>query len=338
MTSARESTATARWFERRTPAWRSFEEELTELEGRKPVASERVLDAMRQYPEIARDVAIARRTAPSSAITRRLQQIYARTHRLIHRAPRSWREDLNRLVTRDAPRAASRLKWHIGSVSIGFVLAACAGWWLVATYPELAGLFASEAMIEQVQAGELWTDDLLNIMPSSLLSVSILTNNIVVALTAVSLGVLYGLGTIYIIGLNGLMLGGVFAFTAEHGMADRLFEFVCAHGFVELSVIAVAGAIGFFIGEAIARPGHRSRVGAFRHAVGVSGPLILVCVIFLVGAGLIEGYISPDERFSLTMRLVVGLGYWVLFLLVLAGFPKLPAARSGAAPSAGDSD
>jgi uncharacterized membrane protein SpoIIM required for sporulation len=271
MTPTGESTVTARWFERRTPAWRSLEAELTELEGRSTVASERVLDAMRQYPEIARDVAIARRTAPNSAITRRLQQIYARIHREIHRAPKAWREEVNRLVTGDAPRAASRLKWHIGSVSVGFVLAACAGWWLVATYPELAGLFASEAMIEKVQAGELWTDDLLNIMPSSLLSVSIFTNNVVVALTAVSLGVLYGLGTIYIIGLNGLMLGGVFAFTAEHGMAGRLFEFVCAHGFVELSVIAVAGAIGFSIGEAIARPGHRTRVGAFRGLRGFPG-------------------------------------------------------------------
>ena len=36
-----------------------------------------------------------------------------------------------------------------------------------------------------------------------------------------------------------------------------------------------------------------------------------------MGAGLIEGYVSPDDRFSLTMRLIVGLGYWMLFLLVL---------------------
>ena len=88
-------------------------------------------------------------------------------------------------------------------------------------------------MIDKVQGGVLWTDNLLNIMPSALLSVSIFTNNIVVTLTAVSLGVLYGLGTIYIMGLNGLMLGGIFAFTAQYGMAGRLFEFVTSHGFVD---------------------------------------------------------------------------------------------------------
>ncbi|MEM8769110.1 MAG: stage II sporulation protein M, partial [Pseudomonadota bacterium] len=209
------------------------------------------------------------------------------------------------------------LRWHIVSVTLGFILAGCAGWWLVASFPELATLFASEAMIATVQSGELWTDGLLNVTPSSLLSVGIFTNNIVVTLTAVSLGALYGLGTIYIIGLNGLMIGGVFAFTAQYGLAGRLFEFIAAHGFVELSVIAIAGAMGLYIGEALARPGHLSRIDSFRAAVGRCGPLLVVCVVFLVGAGLIEGYVSPDDRFSLTMRLIVGLGYWVLFLLVL---------------------
>ena len=231
--------------------------------------------------------------------------------------------------------AAWQLRWHIASVSLGFCLAGCAGWWLVASYPELIGLFASEAMIEKVQSGELWTDDLLNVTPSSMLSLGILTNNIVVTLSAASLGVFYGLGTIYIIGLNGLMLGGVFAFTAQHGLAGRLFEFVCAHGFVELSVIAIGGAVGFYIGEAIARPGHLARVESFRRAVSRTSALIVVCVVFLVGAGLIEGYVSPDDRFSLAMRLIIGLGYWVLFLLALIGWPGF-WFRRGVAPSGAD--
>jgi uncharacterized membrane protein SpoIIM required for sporulation len=327
-----DTSARGVWLERRAQAWKAFEVELAQLEGSRYVGGDQALEVVRQYPELARDLAIVRKLSPTGALTRQLQAIYARAHRLIFRSPWSWRDDFGRLMFVEAARAARRLRWHIASVTLGFLLAAWAGWWLVTTYPELVGLFASETMIEEVKRGELWTDDLLNVMPSSLLSIGIFTNNIVVALTAVSLGVLYGLGTIYIIGLNGFMLGGIFAFTAQHGMAGRLFEFVCAHGFVELSVIFIAGAIGFFIGEAIARPGHRSRVGSFRHAVSESGPLIVVCVLFLVGAGLIEGYVSPDDRYSLTMRLMVGVSYWVLLLLMLIR----PAGdvRPDAAPSA----
>lgn len=326
-----EDRRTAAWIARRSGSWQRTEQSLGGLEDRKPVSADQALAAMREYPELARDLALARRAAPNSNLTRHLQHIYARLHRAIFRKPGSLKQALTRAFSREAAQAARRIRLHILSVTTGFVLAGMAGWWLVSTYPELAALFASEAMIEKVQGGELWTDNLLNIIPSALLSLSIFTNNIVVTLTAVSLGVLYGLGTIYIMGLNGLMLGGIFAFTAQHGMAGRLFEFVAAHGFVELSVICVGGAIGFFIGESIARPGHLGRIESFRRAVGEMAPLIVVCVLFLVGAGLIEGYISPDDRFPLAMRLVLGFAYWVLFVLVLTG-PLIRRADTRAAP------
>ena len=147
----------------------------------------------------------------------------------------------------------------------------------------------------------------------------IFTNNIVVSLFAMALGVLYGLGTIYIIGMNGFMLGGVFAFTAQHGIANRLFQFVVAHGFVELSVVCIAGAVGASLGEALARPGELPRGAAFQAAVARGMQLMAVCLVFLVGAGLIEGFISPDPRVPLGVRLAIGLTYLALFLLVLSG-------------------
>ena len=187
--------------------------------------------------------------------------------------------------------------------------------------PDLVAAFASAEMIEGVEAGALWTDHLLNVAPSSLLSVGIFTNNISVAFLSIAIGVLFGLGTIYIIGLNGLMLGAIFAFTAQHDMAGRLFSFVAAHGFVELSAIVLCGAAGFALGEALARPGLQTRRQAFRRAAGEASRVGLVCAVFLIGAGLIEGYISPDPDFPLAVRLLVGLGYQVLFLWTLAGLP-----------------
>jgi hypothetical protein len=65
-----------------------------------------------------------------------------------------------------------------------FVLSAGAGWWLVSAFPELVSLIASESMIRTVEAGGLWTDDLLNVTPSSLLSLRIFSNNIAVSVFA----------------------------------------------------------------------------------------------------------------------------------------------------------
>jgi uncharacterized membrane protein SpoIIM required for sporulation len=122
----------------------------------------------------------------------------------------------------------------------------------------------------------------------------------------------------------------VFAFTAQHGIADRLFQFVVAHGFVELSVVCVAGAVGASLGEALARPGDVTRGVAFQAAVRRGMRLMAVCVVFLVGAGLIEGFVSPDPRVPLAARLAIGLGYFVLFVLVLSGALDRLSRRYGA--------
>lgn len=308
------------WLEQRVFYWREFAEELKQLEDRKPLPIAAIRDAVRRYPELARDVAMARREAPRSRVTAYLELIYTRLHRVLFTPPRSTWGDVRKLFLEEIPDIARDLRLGILCIALGFVLSVVAGWWLVETYPELAALFASESMIKSVEQGQLWTDGLLNIMPSSVLSAQIFTNNILVSLTAMCLGVFYGLGTLYIVGLNGLMLGSVFALTAEYGMDDELFKFILAHGMVELSVIFVAGAIGFSIGESLARPGQRTRIEAFQHAVHRGTKLMLLCIVFLIGAGLIEGYISPNPAYSITLRWAVGFSYWLLFLFALCGW------------------
>jgi uncharacterized membrane protein SpoIIM required for sporulation len=191
---------------------------------------------------------------------------------------------------------------------------------MVHTYPDLIALFASPELIATVERGQLWTEGLLNVVPSSVLSLQILTNNIVVSLFAYCAGFLFGLGTLYILGLNGLMLGAVFAFTGLHGLDHELFKFVVAHGCVEISVMCLSGAAGAAVGEALVRPGAATRVESFQVAALRSGKLILACVVLLIGSGLIEGYISPDPAFPLWARILIGVAYWILMLALLNGW------------------
>ena len=46
---------------------------------------------------------------------------------------------------------------------------------------------------------------------------------------------------------------------------------------------------------------------------------MVVCALFLVGAGFIEGYVSPDPSYPLSTRLAVGVSYLCLLWLVLSG-------------------
>jgi uncharacterized membrane protein SpoIIM required for sporulation len=305
------------WLEGRAERWQWMEQQCRLQRGARedtPGPSSAFIEGFRA---LGRDLSLARAQFPEARLTRYLADLFARSHEQINRRPSSLRQSLKDVFLHEAPAVVHDMRTVLAATVALLVLSLFCGWWLVSSFPDLAALFASQDMIDTVESGKLWTDDLLNILPSSVLAFSIITNNVTVTLFAFVLGAFYGIGTLYIISLNGLMLGGVFAFTAQHGLAGRLFEFIIAHGVVELSVICLAGAAGVSLGEAVMRPGNHTRVEAFRAAVRRAGVLLLAAIPFLAGAGLIEGYISPDAAFPLPARLVIGLAYGLVFWLVM---------------------
>jgi uncharacterized membrane protein SpoIIM required for sporulation len=282
------------------------------------------------YRLLAHDLARARTLLPDSRTREYLEAAYARAHATLHHG--AWRlgATLLALFRDDIPAVVWWLRPYILWSSLILVLAMGAGYALVHRYPELIALFASPDAIASVERGKLWTEGLLNIVPPSVLSVQILSNNIVVSLFAWCAGFLFGLGTLYMLGLNGLMLGAAFAFVSLHGLRDQFLTFIVAHGCVELSVMCLSGAAGAAVGEALARPGESGRIESFHLAALRSGKLLIACVLLLIGAGLIEGYVSPNPRIPLGARIAIGVSYWLLMVLLLSGWlfgrPRRPAA------------
>ncbi len=307
------------WLAARAPLWRSLADAATAARrrGRTTVAgAQQLLDG---YRSLARDLASARRELPGSVVTRALEDVYGSFHALVNRPPRNTWASLLRMQRVEVPAVVRSLRGPLLFVFCVFVLSAGAGWWLISSYPDLVGLVASEQMIDTVEHGKLWTEGLFNIAPSSLESIRIFSNNIVVSITAFCLGVFYGLGTFYIVALNGLLLGGVFAFTRQHGLAGALFGFVIAHGVVEISWILVAGAAGMALGESIARPDGPSRLASFQRRTAEVSKLLPLMAAMLVGCGLIEAYVSPDPGFPLANRIFIGICYWFVMVAALTG-------------------
>jgi uncharacterized membrane protein SpoIIM required for sporulation len=285
---------------------------------------DQVLGSVEDYRRAAHELGLARGAAPAGVGTvhsaEHLEAVYADLHDVIHRPARRGGLVLLALFRERIPEALHAMRLHLFAVTLLFVVATVAGMWLVYSYPDLVGLFASPQMIATVERGELWTDSMLNVAPSAVLSVSILTNNIVVAFTTFCAGLLFGLGTFYLIGLNGLSLGALFALTAQHGLGGRLFDFVIAHGCVELSCICIAGAAGSYMGEALIRPGARTRAEAFRLAATQGIRVLAVVTVLLLICGLIEGYISPDPEVPRWARVTIGVGYWLFMISLLRGY------------------
>jgi len=269
------------------------------------------------YRRAARELGVARGLEANDEF---VESTYADLHDVIHRPAHRTLLMLWSLLRDQVPASVHAMRMHLLGVTLLFVVAGVSGFWLIYSFPDLIAMFASPQLIATVERGELWTEGLLNVTPSAVLSVSILMNNIVVALFAFCSGIVFGLGTFYLIGLNGISLGAIFAFTGQHGLAGRLFDFVIAHGCVELSCICIAGAAGSYLGEALIRPGTLTRSEAFRLAARDGVRVLAVVTLLLFICGFIEGYVSPDPEVPRWARVTIGVGYFLFMVSLLRGY------------------
>jgi uncharacterized membrane protein SpoIIM required for sporulation len=147
------------------------------------------------------------------------------------------------------------------------------------------------------------------------LAVSIFTNNIEVAFLALAGGFSFGALTVYSLAYNGALLGVLGAFEWRGGGFDEFVRLVVPHGLLELSSIALAGGAGLAIARALIDPGRRTRADALARLVPVLGACTLGTIVFLVLAGLTEGFVTPWNLATapaVALGVALAGGFWTL--------------------------
>jgi uncharacterized membrane protein SpoIIM required for sporulation len=167
----------------------------------------------------------------------------------------------------------------------------------------------------------MWTDDVLSIAPPGVVASKIATNNLTVMIITFASGILLGLGTVYSLVMNGLMVGSIIALCVREHMGLPLFAFIGGHGPVELSTIVISGAAGLILAQALLAPGERTRAEALVLRAREAVKLVLGCAPFLGTIALVEGFVSPGAKFAAPLKLSLGVALGVLFwsYLSLAG-------------------
>lgn len=131
-------------------------------------------------------------------------------------------------------------------------------------------------------------------------------NNIKVALFAFVSGILAGLGTIYIVLQNAIMLGSFQYFFYEQGLLWESARTIWIHGTIEISVIIVAACAGLVMGKSLLFPKTYTRLQSFSQGVKAGLKIVISTVPFFILAGFLEGFVTR----------LTGMPDWLAILII----------------------
>ncbi|MDF2831094.1 stage II sporulation protein M [Chryseobacterium indoltheticum] len=135
-------------------------------------------------------------------------------------------------------------------------------------------------------------------------TIGITFNNIIVGAKLYIYGIFGGLGTLYLLMRNSVMVGTFQYFFYEHGALGDSARGIWLHGAFEIFSMVVEGMCGLILGTSILFPKTLSRFNSFKNGFKNSFKIFLSTVPFTICAGIIEGYVT---RHALNMPLFLNL-------------------------------
>ena len=267
------------------------------------------------YRSAAADLAVARRSFPGTSGTLRLQALVASAYGVVYsRAQRA--ETPGEFISHGLWR---RIRQNVGFVGLAaavmFGCTALGAVWALADPSAAIGILPQGFHAQGPSFhGNFYG---ISVPARGGLAVEIFINNIEVAFLALAGGFTFGLLTITSLAYNGALLGVLGAFEWRGGGFDEFVRLVVPHGLLELSCISLAGGAGLAIARALIDPARRTRSDALGQLVPVIGACALGTIIFLVVAGLTEGFITPWDLPTVP-AVVVGVflagGFWSMVI------------------------
>ncbi len=320
----------------RQESWTRLEELVDRAQTQKigALSDSDLLEMGTLYRRVSSDLARAQtrysNTHAGRELMRSLNALVLRAHAQVYSAPAPQTSNFWHFLLYGFPAAFRRNLRPILLAALCMYGPAIIAYFAVWTKPENTRLFVPDEVVKEVQTraqkklvtGWGGNTNYKGVSASPETSSVIMTNNIKVSMMALALGVTAGVGTFYVLVQNGLMIGAL-AGAATNYNTDLLFwSVILPHGVLELTAISIAGGAGFVLARALFAPGDLPRRDALKLAGTEAGQLLMGVVLFLIFAGLIEGFLTPTPLPPVAKLSFAGLS-GVLMLLYLSLKPPV---------------
>jgi uncharacterized membrane protein SpoIIM required for sporulation len=308
---------------RRDTFWREFAETL----GSPRLMRKRAGRFPQDFREISQDLNTARAHGFDPALVERLNRMVLEGHQRLYDHHSFSLRPLVSFVTQTFPQQV-RAQWRgIGAACLVFYGLALFFILLCVRFPDMA------YRIMGIQAGAI--EEMYDPASDHFLKPREVTgdadmfgyyiyNNISIAFRTFAGGILGGIGSLFFLAFNAVVLGAAAGHIINMGFGGTFFPFIIGHSSFELTAIIFSAQAGLLLGYRFFVTRGLSRGASLRQAGKESLPIVAGSALLLVIAACIEAFWSSRHLMGAPIRYAVGALGWVLLILyfVLAGRGK----------------
>lgn len=287
--------------------WEKLEEYIKtiHLKGYSKLSAHELKEYLNLMKGVSHHLAYARTHYPAGPLVQYLNQLAVRANNHLYAVKKSSIKNILEFIIYGFPARFRANKIYISIATLIFLFGSLLSFILVQVDYENAAFFLPQEYIDS--AGMQMEDSPWEEDQFFYLSTSVMTNNIKVAIGAFVYGITLGIMTLYILWMNGAMIGALTSVVMHHSSTTLYYwALILPHGVFELTAIFISGGAGLRIAKGILLPGQYRRKDSLIRESKEAVMLMPGVIILLVFAGLIEGFFTP-ARISPWIKLIFAL-------------------------------
>jgi len=277
-----------------------------------------------RYRRICQGLALASDRHYSPELVDRLNQLALRGHHALYRNRRRQSQRVLEFLAAGFP-ALVRREWRLVAAAAALFFGPLLG--LIAVlqaFPEFVHYLLAPEQIANFHAmydpanRRLGTRE----ADSSLMMFGFyIWNNVRIGFQTFAGGLAAGVGSIWFLGANGIVIGAVAGYLTQIGYTETFWSFVAGHSSLELLAIVLSGAAGLRLGLAVIAPGNLTRRAALVAAARPAVRMMYGAALMFFAAAFVEAFWSPLTEIPFRFKIAAGVAGWMLLLgyFLLAG-------------------
>lgn len=288
----------------------------------KSLTGDEFQEFVKLYRRASADLATVRTRSKNMQLAEFLNDLTGRAYATLYREPRGSALAAIGHGIRLAAQTVRKRRVFVGLSAFIFFGSALWAYMLMSWIPATRQNFVPAGWEDVFQH---WKekDDPRTASESAMMTGLYLSNNPVQAIKggAVSAST-FGVGTFYILYMNGAMMGSLAKELEPVGRTGHFLIWISPHGVPELSGIIMSGAAGFVMAWALIHPGRRRRGEALKEAGRDAIILLTTGVVLMFIAAPIEGFFSFNPAVPDAVKILAAVASLTAWMFFWSGYGK----------------